>query len=113
MVWVEDLRARCRSASHGALGKTWAFVPLLRKLLCRYHRRCVFHLADGWCGAGGCDATWTAQPPPLLMQKTGAAQGWWPLPPLTAFSDWASRQEEKHVGEKCERLGTMESYGEY
>eukprot|EP00434_Breviolum_minutum_P005778 symbB.v1.2.005093.t1/scaffold234.1/size257806/12 len=54
-----------------------------------YHRRCVFHLADGWCGAGGCDATWTAQPPPLLMQKTGAAQGWWPLPPLTAFSDWA------------------------
>lgn len=33
MVWAEDLRARCRSATHGALGKTWAFVPLLRKLL--------------------------------------------------------------------------------
>lgn len=54
-----------------------------------YHRRCVFHLADGWCGAGGCDATWAAEPPPLLMQKTGVAQGWWPTPPLTAASDWA------------------------
>ena len=102
MVGAEDLRARCHSATNGALGKahTLAFVHLLRKLLCRYHRRCVFHLADGWCGAGGCDATWAAQPPPLLMQKTGAAQGWWPLPPLTAFSDWAPRQEEEHVGEK-------------
>ena len=109
----EDLRVLCRLAK---LGQTMQndpkqykgrqdhmsscpavqLVPLLcRSVQLRYHRRCVFHLADGWCGAGGCDATWAAEPPPLLMQKTGVAQGWWPTPPLTAASDWATGQRKK------------------
>jgi len=104
----EDLRVLCRLVKLGRMMQNDAkqykgrqdhtcpalqLAPLVVQL--RYHRRCVFHLADGWCGAGGCDATWAAEPPPLLMQKTGVAQGWWPTPPLTAASDWATGQRKK------------------
>ncbi|CAK9085225.1 unnamed protein product [Durusdinium trenchii] len=58
-----------------------------------YHRRCAFHTAEGWRGCCAALNAHVLAPglnvPPLLLQPTAVAQGWWAMPPLMKVNEWA------------------------